>query len=207
MRNHFRELRVHIKDATLSLIDQYTNLFSEHGVTVNLSIKQIDPILCRSAYHHEQVSIFTVIEDAVKRLLPRRNKQNTSVRSPVLCVVIRFSLLDSKKNIGNKEYAFLIKHLEKDYEKTKEKLLWSVQKLFKKKLGQLAKKPATCVCRENVMDVLRYACISKYFYKKEANGIDLNIARFILFISVGVIFLLLYLLEWVLNGFSFTSWF
>lgn len=207
MRNHVQELKAHIKDTMLSLIDQYTHSFSEHGVTVNLSIKQIDPILCRSTYHHEQVSIFTVIENAIKRLLSRQNKQNTSVRSPVLCVVIRFSLLDSKKNIGSKEYAFPIKHLKRNYEKTTEDLLQSVKKLFNKKLRQLTKKPATCVCTETVMDVLRYACIGKYFYKKEANGIDLNIARFILFISVGIIFLLLYFLEWVLNGFSFTSWF
>lgn len=194
MKDRMREARHHITGSMESLINQYSALYASYGIKINFSIKNVKPALHRLFPSHNQVSVFTVIENAVRRVL-RRNEKNSEQASCGLYVVIQLRISGIKLKAGCREYAFLIKRPMKDSAKN-EKILQASQKIFEKKLVELETKLVEAVCKNRPLDIVKYVLCGKYAYKKDIMGMDLNVVRFVLFLICGSIFVLIYFLEW-----------
>lgn len=183
-------------DKVNALVDRYADQFAKQGVACSVSKRYFETQVDR-IYSTTKFSMFDHI--IYKRAERKYKHQNNCYHS----VLLRFTPIGEvhSKNKGFKEYAFLLRKVERAHiglapEKRvyrEEQVLGKIEKRIQMMLRKGKTKPAEKVCRDTVLDAMRYMSY-KYRYKKKVLGKDRDMIDILLIVLGGVLVLFVALL-------------
>ena len=191
---------MNIKEQVQALVDKYSPSLAEKGIKILVAKRYFEDKVDEFYSGTSSVggSIFNSIERAHNRKTENekyhneRNKYHLIILTVVPCDNLNFPRSFCR------EYAFLLKKVERahiglepnrvTYEE--EKILKKIEKRILKILKKAEKIMPIKLCKDTVLDAVRYTHSSKYKYKKQVLGKDLSYWDLVFIIVISVIFCL-----------------
>ena len=184
-----------IKIKVQELIDKYEENFSQYGIKLDVSKKYFEEAVAEDTHFNHGLA--SLIVDRVENIFYRKKEKNKGynrVRNRYHCLVISVLPIDKTKVPRDicKEYAFFLKKIArahiglapKKYTLKENKLLEKIEKRILKILKSAKRKTLQKVCRDTLLDALRYSMSIKYKYKKRILGRDIYFWHIIEIVAV-----------------------
>ena len=167
-----------LKEKVQSLIDKYSPELSKKGLKIHISRRYFETdVYERYGSHGNGQQIFNIIDRAKadkkekKKYYYQKNRYHTIV----------LTLMPENDTVHPemcRDYAFVMKKTERAHigeEPRKiackeEKLLSKIEKLLQKIVKRASNNTAEKICKDTVVDALRYSLLVKYQYKKRMLG-------------------------------------
>ena len=189
---------MNIKEQVQALVDKYSPSLAEKGIKILVAKRYFEDNVDEFYSGAVAGSILNSIERAHNRKTENekyhyeRNKYHLIILTVVPCDNLNFPRSFCR------EYAFLLKKVERahiglepnrvTYEE--EKILKKIEKRILKILKKTEKALPIKLCKDTVLDAVRYTHSSKYKYKKQVLGKDLSYWDLVFIIVISVIFCL-----------------
>lgn len=173
-----------LMEGARKLVEEYALPLGEKGIRCTVFKKY-----CEASVHEpwNDSNAFSEIERSVYN---RRERKYKHQPNRYHSLVLRFSPTeqDHEEQNGYKEYAFLLRKIEREHtglppqktEHQKASILRKIEKRIKKILRKAETRSAENVCRDTLLDALRYTVLNRYAYKKTILGKDRSICWLIL---------------------------
>ena len=181
-----------IMDNVKALVAEYAAPLAEAGIACTTSKRYFEK---RVTPHFRRRGLFSFVE---YRLDERRERKYKNQHNRYHSVILRFAPTEQARNKRSnyKEYAFLLRKVERPYEGDapqervykEERILRKIEKRLQKMQQKAAGRSANQTCRDTLWDALRYTYSRKYGYKDEVLGMDKSsFDLIVLIVSAGIV--------------------
>ena len=198
-----------LKEKAQALIDQYSPELADKGLKILLSKRYFESKVGERSGMHGVGAIFNSIDRARDRKEEKEKGYNYQ-RNKYHCIVI--SIIPSNpstlKRAECRDYAFLLEKVERahigqeprkiSYEK--DKVLAKIERRISKILKKSQRTSPEKICKNNLLDALRYSHGAKYQYKSFFLGKDRFAWDLIFGVCAGVLTLGIIFIGWLVSN-------
>ena len=195
-----------IKTKINDLVCEYEEVLFRNGIKLHIYKKYFEAEVDeRFGSHGEGQQLINLVDKALDK---KREKKYNYERNRYHCIILTAVPADGSLNRNLcRDYAFVLKKVERahigdkpiKYSYEEKKVLSKIEKRIQWLIKKSKNKDAKSVCKDNILDLLRYFMQNKYKYKRKILGRNVDSFELLFIVIFGILALLAIIFLWLMS--------